>query len=247
MLKKRKIVQNISLINNINNQTDITNLITFNEDEKDKSKKMPGKSQINIKEGDNINKKGSKKKTESSKSKEKEINIMEDKNEISQKESKKIELKQKKDKTIKIINPIENPNIKQIAEKVKEAEDYYKQVKESYNNWNEYQTKFEMTNVQKEKIISDYFIEINNNIPGISYKINNQLDYMKKFIKYDYQIKSLQNFFKLTKKGLYDFIISCVEINRSSIFAICPEYNSFIINGNDNNKFSILITSKEKE
>ena len=59
-----------------------------------------------------------------------------------------------------------------------------------------------MTNVQKEKIISDYIIEVNNNIPGISYKINNQLDYNKKLIKFENQIKALQNFFKLTKKRI---------------------------------------------
>ena len=249
LLKKRKIFQNISSIENIDNQTDSKNLITFNyETERHKTKKKSEKSQINIKLGDNIGKQRNIKKSKDEKSEEKEMSIDEDDNEQKQKENQntKKELKKKKDKTIKIINPIKAPDIKEMAKKIKEAEDYYNKVKEAYNKWNNYQTKFEITNTQKEKIISDYFIEVNDNIAGISYEIKNQLNYIQKFITYTNQINSLKNFLKLINKGDYDFIISCIEINRSSIYALCPEYNSFIINVTEKNELFYLDYIKRK-
>ena len=188
---------------------------------------------------------GSNKKKEKSKPKEKGINLEEKNNQKEILNTKKI-LRRKKEKTMKILNPIKEPNFQEIAEKIKEGKVYYNQVKEAYNKWNIYNTKFEMTNDQKEKIISDYLIEINDNIAGISYEIKNQIDYIQKFIKYPYQINALRNFIKLIGKGYYDFIISCEKINPSSIYVICPEYNSYIINVTENNKLYYFDYIKRK-
>ena len=243
LLKKRKIVQNINFIENIDNQTDSKNLIIFNsETEVHESKKKPGKSQNKIKKQRNIIK-GNKEKP-----KENVISIEEDDKEQKQieEQNEKKELNKKKDKAIKIINPIKIPDIKEIAIKIKEAEDYYNKMKEAYNNWNNFKTKFEITNTQKEKIISDYLIEVNDNIAGISYAIKNQIDYIKKFIKFEKQVNCLKNFLKLINKGDYDFIISCIEIDSSSIYALFPEYNSYIINVSTDNELFYFDYIKRK-
>lgn len=242
LLKKRKIIQNINSIENIDEQTDSKNLLAFNSrNDKHQSKRKSEKSQGKLKN------KRNKKKEKDEKFNENEISIDEDDNETKQiEEQSKKEINKKKDKTIKVINPIKKIDIKEIVKKIKEAGDYYNKVKEAYNKWNKYKTKFVITNTQKEKIISDYLIEVNDNIAGISYEIKDQLNFIKNFIKFEKQVNSLKNFLKLINKGDYDFIISCIEINSSSIYALCPEYNSYIINVTKDNELFYFDYIKRK-
>ena len=228
LLKKRKVVQNISSIENIHNKEDSKNLIIPNDKEQSKQKKESEKRKSKIEERANESK--SKKSRAKSIPQEKGISI-EEKNSQNEEINIKKELKKKKEKTIKIINPIKEPNYKEIANKINEGKNYYKKVKDAYNKWNTKNSNFEMTNTQKEKIITDYFIEVNDNIAGISYDIKNQLDYIKDIIKFENQIDSLYNFLKIIGKGEFDFIISCEKINLGSIdiVSLCPEYNSYII------------------
>ena len=236
LLKKRKVVQNISSIENIHSKENLKNLIMSNDKDESKQKKEAEKKKTKKEERANKSKKAESR----TKSKPQEIGIsLEENNSQNESINTKKELKEKKEKTIKILNPIKEPNYEEIAKKIKEGKDYYRKVKDAYNKWNTKSTKFEMTNIQKEKILTDYFIEVNDNIAGISYEIKDQFDYIKNFIKYENQVDSLHKFLDYIGKGEFDFIISCEKINLSSmdIVSLCPEYNSYIINIiNVNNK-----------
>ena len=123
-------------------------------------------------------------------------------------------------------------NFKRLNDTISKAREYYLKIWNNYNEimGNEKLDFYMFTYYQREKIVSDYLIKNSEGtLPGISYKINNQLAFIQELNNRGITNVEIKNLYNILGKNNNDFIIGFKEIKLFVPQLFFPEYNTFII------------------
>ena len=114
--------------------------------------------------------------------------------------------------------------ISNIIEHINSATKYYKKIFEPITK-----KAYEINSIQKEKIIEDYLlINSKNDIPGISYKIENQREFLI-MLREILSENETKNLLKLILKDKNDFILQIKKLETPFIpIAFVPEFKTYV-------------------